>query len=49
MRVKAGGSEADLSDVLADVDVASQRRSCLDRLEVMDWELFRLLLVRHLL
>jgi IS5 family transposase len=48
MRVKTGSSQANLFDILAHADSASQRKSSLDRLAVIDWESFRPVLLKHL-
>lgn len=44
MRVKTGSSQSNLFDILKHADTASQRKSSLDRLAVIDWEAFRPLL-----
>ncbi|GHC13796.1 hypothetical protein [Cerasicoccus arenae] len=48
MRVKTGSGQSNLFDILSHVDTASERKSGLDRLLVMDWESFRLVLEDHL-
>lgn len=48
MSVKTGRSQSNLFDILSHADTASQRKSSLDRLEVIDWETFRPLLEERL-
>ncbi|MBC2594616.1 IS5 family transposase [Ruficoccus amylovorans] len=48
MRVKTGSSQSNLFDILKHADSASQRKSSLDRLDVIDWETFRALLEERL-
>jgi len=48
MRVKTGSSQSNLFDILSHVDTASQRKSSLDRLVVIDWESFRPVLEERL-
>ena len=48
MRVRRGSKQSNLFDILSHVDIASQRKSSLDRLSVIDWERFRPLLDERL-
>lgn len=48
MRVKTGSGQSNLFDILSHVDTASERKSGLDRLVVIDWESFRPVLEKHL-
>ncbi|MBC2595864.1 hypothetical protein H5P28_16490 [Ruficoccus amylovorans] len=48
MRVKTGSSQSNIFDILQHADTASQRKSSLDRLEVIGWEGFRPLLEERL-
>jgi IS5 family transposase len=48
MRVKTGSDQSNLFDILSHADTASQRKSSLDRLAVINWEAFRPVLEEHL-
>ncbi|WP_309400372.1 hypothetical protein [Cerasicoccus maritimus] len=48
MRVKTGSVQSNLFDILSHADTASQRKSSLDRLAVIDWDSFRPVLEEHL-
>ena len=48
MRLKTGSAQSNLFDILSHEDTASQRKSSLDRLTVIDWESFRPVLEEHL-
>ncbi|WP_234043866.1 hypothetical protein, partial [Cerasicoccus arenae] len=49
MRVKTGSVQSNLFDILSHVETASERKSGLDRLVVIDWESFRPVLEEYLL
>ncbi|MFB9901918.1 hypothetical protein [Cerasicoccus arenae] len=40
MLVKTGSGQSNLFDILSHVDTASERKSALDRLVVINWESF---------
>lgn len=48
MRVKTGSGQSNLFAILAHADSASQRKSSLDRLTVINWEAFRPVLMQQL-
>jgi IS5 family transposase len=48
MRVKTGSKQSNLFDILDHADSMTERKSGLDRLEVIDWEAFRPVLLKHL-